>query len=250
MKYFYKHEDNYSGFCATLNNTINVCFQYYKTYNNYILHIDIPELNKIFNFNSIIDNNSIDYKPIWEKSNFDNSSNAHTICDKNKIIEKNHIFNTFFQLRNLDFYQDKLNKFITPKTLGIHIRGTDKFREVPPPNNNDIISHIENMLNKHDINNIYLATDDRYYQDLVFNRFGNIITWNNKKISEDRNPIHFINDRTDINIEVMTDVFLLSNCNYLLYCFSNVSYSALIMGINNFKDIDCLNKKKINSEIF
>ena len=41
---------------------------------------------------------------------------------------------------------------------------------------------------------------------------------------------------------MVLDAYLLSETKYFLYCFSNVSYLALTMGINNFKKIDCINE--------
>ena len=263
MNYYFKpNRNNYAGFCATLNNSINVCLQYHKMFDNYELVLDVPELNQIFDFkNQNLKNlnaflykqkfhelpkevdiiSFINFEPTWRNSNFDNSSNAHTVCDIEKVRQKNKIFNNFFTYKNLEIFEEESKKFINDKTLGIQIRGTDKTSEVNAPDVNNILNKIKSMLEKHDIDNIYLATDDQYYKDLVLNEFGGIVKTRDVTISLDRRPIHFIDDRTNINLEVMTDVYLLSKCNYFLYCFSNVSYSALVLGVNDFKDIDCVN---------
>ena len=85
--------------------------------------------------------------------------------------------------------------------------------------------------------------DDMFYIDKIISRFGNIVKYyKDKTISLDGRPLHFIDDRTKLNKELMTDVYLLSESKYFLYCFSNVSYLALTMGINNFKKIKCINE--------
>jgi hypothetical protein len=243
--YYKPIRNKQGGFCVILNNSINVCLQYYKIYKNYNLYLDIPELDQIFDFgNQNIENieNIENFEPIWINSNFDNSSNAHVVCDIQKLREKNRIFNLFFPFKNLDFFENESNKFINDTTLGLHIRGTDKFTEIVPPNIDSVISNIRSILNDSIVNNIFLATDDKYYKDIILNEFGDLVKTRDVTISLDRKPIHFIDDRSNINLEVMTDVYLLSKCSHFFYCFSNVSYSALILGIDNFKKIECINE--------
>jgi hypothetical protein len=63
------------------------------------------------------------------------------------------------------------------------------------------------------------------------------------KISSDSQALHHnCVDRFMINEEVLSSVYILSKCKYFFYSFSNVSLLALIMGVNNFKFIDYLNK--------
>lgn len=241
MSYIYRKGPSYaSGLCATLNNSINVCLQYYKMFQNYDLVLDVHELHQIFDFR-VSENGLQNFEQIWLNSNFDNSSNAHTICDLEKVKEKNRIFNNFFSYKDEKMFQQEANKYINEKTLGLQIRGTDKTKEISAPDINNILDKIRSMLEKHEIDNIYLATDDQYYKDIILNEFGSIVKTRDVTISLDRQPIHFIEDRSSINLEVMTDVYLLSKCRYFLYCFSNVSYSALVLGANDFKDIDCIN---------
>lgn len=247
MFYYRPIRNKEGGFCVILNNSINVCLQYFKIYKNYNLYLDVTELDQIFDFrNKDVENIEIEnienFEPIWINSSFDNSSNAHVICDIEKVREKNKIFNFFFSYKNLNFFENESSKFINDRTLGLHIRGTDKFTEIDPPDINNILDKIRNMLNDNIIDNIFLATDDKYYKDIILNEFGKIVKTRDITISLDRKPIHFIDDRSVINLEVMTDVYLLSKCSYFLYCFSNVSYSALILGVDNFKKIECINK--------
>jgi hypothetical protein len=100
------------------------------------------------------------------------------------------------------------------------------------------------MLEKHDINNIFLATDDIYYQDLVIKNFKDLVRYRERTVSLDGKPVHFLcskDERYRFDREVMFDTYLLAMSNYFLYSFSNTSYLALTIGINNFKKIDCIN---------
>ena len=248
MKSFYRASGmnkNRAGFGAIFNNTVNVCKYHYEKFNNNNIFIDNNEINEIFYTKEI--NNKDEYLYDLEKS-YDNSmypnpSNAHVICDIEKVKEKNKIFNIFFKLKDIEYYEFEKNKYINDKTLSIHIRGTDKSSEVTPPNIEYIFSNIQEMIDNNEIDNIFLATDDMFYIDKITSRFGNIVKYyKDKTISLDGRPLHFIDDRIKLNKELMTDVYLLSESKYFLYCFSNVSYLALTMGINNFKKIKCINE--------
>jgi len=250
MKSYYKPSvDKYAGFCATLNNTINICLHHYNIFNNYDVLLKVPEIDEIFDYKASLNAfNDSDYTydiasdfKYGISQKYDNSSNAHVIADKEKITKKNSIFENIFILKNNNLYEEERLKFINDKTLAIQLRGTDKSREVTPPNFQNIKKNIDEMLLNNDIDNIFLATDDMVYQNFLISEYGDIVKFRNKTISKDGNPIHFIEDRTLINFEVMLDVYLLSKANYFLYTFSNVSYAALTLGINNFKKINCLN---------
>lgn len=246
MIYFHKNEETqYPGFCCILNNEINVISAYLSDFPEGRLYIETSQLRDIFEFEDRPEG-AQDFGPIWKSGmvKFDNSCNAHTLCDPEKIKNKNLIYKRFFRLKEENYYLAEKDKFICEKTLGIQIRGTDKHIEVTPPSNENIISHIRSMIDKHDIERIFLATDDIKYKNLIVGEFGKMVSFRENTISTDGRPIHHTRDRSLINKEVMLDVYLLSQCKYLLYCFSNVSHSALILGIENFIDYDCINIKQ------
>ena len=238
------------GFCCWFNIHINIIKHHEDLYNNYEVLFEDPENEKIFNikkpqFDLTTYTNDIgqEYHRSMINGSIDNYSNAHTICDESrlpKLKQKNRIFNEFFSLKNLSLYVEEENKYLTNKTLGIHIRGTDTDAMGRYNNEQNIFSHIEYMLNNHEIDNIFLATDDIRYQNLLIEKYGQIVKYkNDKTISHDGKIYIYVEDRSDLNQEVMIDVYLLSKCKYLLYSFSNVSYLALTMGIENFSKILC-----------
>jgi hypothetical protein len=126
--------------------------------------------------------------------------------------------------------------------LGVQIRGTDKKTELPKIEESIVINHIDKLLNNNtEIDRIFVSTDDFNYLDIILKTFGdkNVIYNDKNLISRDGEPLHTRYDRKKINYEVMSDVYLLSKCNHMLYSFSNVSFLALSM-MENF------NKQLIN----
>lgn len=247
MKSFYRANGmnkNKAGFGAIFNNTINVCKYHYEKFNNNDIFIDNDEINDLFETKDINKSEcSYDLEKSYDDSMYPNPSNAHVLCDIESVKEKNRILNIFFKLKDIEYYEVEKNKFINDKTLSIHIRGTDKSSEINPPNINSIFSKVQEMIDNNEIDNIFLATDDIFYINNMILRFGSMVKYRkDRTISFDGRPLHFIDDRTKLNKELMTDVYLLSESKYFLYCFSNVSYLALTMGINNFKKIKCINE--------
>ena len=138
------------------------------------------------------------------------------------------------------FDRKKLELGIDEDTLGIQIRGTDKKQELPEIQ----IQSIFDSIDKVDKHKIFVATDDKYYLDGLLNRYGERIVYDNSlQISSGSESIHHnCLNRSHINEEVLSSVYLLSNCSHFLYSFSNVSLLSLIMGVNNFQFVDYLNK--------
>jgi hypothetical protein len=247
MKSFYRAngmDKKVCGFGAIFNNTINVCKYHYEKFNNNDIFIDNDEINELFETKVVNKSEYLyDLEKSYDESMYPNPSNAHVLCDIESVKEKNRILNMFFKLKDNEYYEVEKNKYINDKTLSIHIRGTDKSSEINPPNINSIFSKVQEMIDNNEIDNIFLATDDIFYINNMISRFGSIVKYRkDRKISFDGRPLHFIDDRTELNKELMIDVYLLSESKYFLYCFSNVSYLALTMGINNFKKIKCINE--------
>ena len=138
------------------------------------------------------------------------------------------------------FEDKRIELGIDDNTLGIQIRGTDKKNELPELE----IEKIFSLIDQFDKQKIFLATDDKKYLDLILNRYGDRIIYDSSlQISSNSQSLHHnCTDRFKINEEVLSSVYLLSKCKYFLYSFSNVSLLALIMGAQNFKFIDYLNK--------
>lgn len=239
-----------AGFGAIFNNTLNICEYHYNKYNNLDFLVQVDEINDLFytplnrfDISEYTINIESEFMNDIFSRTYDVKSNAHMVCNEKIIKKKNEIYNKFFSLRNESFYENILNNYINENTLSIHLRGTDKSSEVGELNLENIKRHINKMTSENDIKRIFISTDDMKYIDFINDNFSNYeIVYTEKNISKDGIPIHFdLSNRKKLNQELMIDVYLLSKSKYFLYCFSNVSYLALIMGIHNFNKIDCVN---------
>ena len=112
-----------------------------------------------------------------------------------------------------------------------------------PSSSSAFFYKIDRTFNKNQIiilNYNSLNQNQRKYFEKNFSNYK--IVYTEKNVSKDGRPIHFdLSNRKKLNQELMIDVYLLSKSKYFLYCFSNVSYLALIMGIHDFDKIDCVN---------
>ena len=236
---------NYShkGFTSIVNQIIELAKIHFDIYKNYNVIVEDYQLLDLFDNVYQINPTDITYEvsPIF----FDNFYNgfyndaktAHTLVNIEDLKTRNP-FN-FLTIKNdilIKFEDTKKKYFGNDKILGVQIRGTDKQTELPK------IS-IENVLNKIDeafyedtsLNKIFVATDEYIYLSAIINKYGyeKVIYNTNNTISYDGKPLHMSPNRNKINFEVMSDVYLLSRCDYILYSFSNVSFLALSM-VNDY----------------
>jgi len=169
--------------------------------------------------------------------------NAHTPANIQNLKIKNKVYNNILKIKDEyleKFEKKKTNLGIDSDTLGIQIRGTDKKQELPEIKIESVFNSIDSIESE----KIFVATDDKYYLDCLLNRYGNRIVYDDSlQISSGSQSIHHhCSNRSQINEEVLSSVYLLSNCSNFLYSFSNVSLLTLIIGANDFQFIDYLNK--------
>ena len=131
--------------------------------------------------------------------------------------------------------------------LGIHMRGTDKStqrRTVIPqeyfPYILAFLSHSDNNNNNNNNNNkekkrlIFLASDTSLYVN-VTEKFLQSLGYSNKLIqlnivrSHSLQPLFMQYPTHQSNVDVLTDIYYLSKCDYLLHSASAVSESAIYM---------------------
>ena len=169
--------------------------------------------------------------------------NAHTPANIDNLKIKNKVYNNILKIKNEylnKFENKKIDLGIDEDTLGVQIRGTDKKQELPEIQ----IESIFNLIDSTKKQKIFVATDDKYYLNCLLNRYGERIIYDDSlQISSGSQSIHHnCSNRSQVNEEVLSSVYLLSKCSHFLYSFSNVSLLALILGINDFQFIDYLNK--------
>lgn len=234
------------GYTAIINQTIDIAINHLNKFGNLDLLVmdqQILENFDVLNLYKTPDYNASDdfLKDFLNGKTRHNIFNAHTIADIDDLNLRHEVFNKLLKPKKelvceIDELKTTLN--ITEKTLGVQIRGTDKKTEIPKIPDSVIINSIERTLKDFNLNNIFLSTDDVNYLNLIKTNFKGIVNYNeNNIISHDGKPIHFSNNRQKTNKDVLLDVYLLSNCHYFSYCFSNVSYLALTLGIEKLKKI-------------
>lgn len=248
----YRFNYGYKGFTSIINQMIVLAKIHYKNYGNYNVFVEDNQVLDIFeNIYKPEESDIIyDLTPLFFDDflagKYDNDFNAHKIVEIEDLKTRNPI--NFLKLKpeHLNFFVTlQKNFFKNDKVLGIQIRGTDKITELPRIPEINILNHIDNAFKEDpSLTKIFIATDDIVYLNLVINNYGieNVIYNTLNLISHDGQPLHTTNNRQKINLEVMSDVYLLSKCDYILYSFSNVSFLALSMIENH-------NKKLININV-
>lgn len=238
------------GFTSIVNQIIDLCKLHYSLHKNYDVFIEDDQVLKIFDpINKTPDlsesyNVSDIFFNLLESGNYDTTFNAHTIANVEDLKSRN--LNSYLKIKNDHLEKYNLVKkelFQNYKVLGIQIRGTDKSKELPKIPIEKIFHEIDLQLNESPVDKIFVATDDIEYLNSLLTRYGeNIIIYNKSNIySTDGLPIHGRYEKERVNYEVMMDVFLLSQCDYFLYCFSNVSFLALILMDDYTKKIKNIN---------
>lgn len=227
-----------AGFGAILNSAINALEFQVHVLRSHNVQVKVREISQQFIVrNSHKDASSRqDLEKVIQDAEYSSPSNAHAINEIEHLKRKSEIFHYFFKFRNLEELEELRREFITDRTLGVHLRGTDKNGEVAPPSPELILRNIREIVEVGQITNIFLATDDIKYRNLLQNEFGDLIrTLPSHEISKNGKPIHFRVFRRKLNREVLEDIYLLSHCPYLIYSYSNVSYLSLVIGISRFK---------------
>lgn len=241
---------SYKGFCSIVCAIIDIALEHYSVYEN--LNCNIFESQTLKLFDNVYGDGDDEYDAgsWWLDRFFQNQlhhSNytAHTIANVENLKLKNKVLNSILKIKEDKkklFEQKFIDLSITNKTLGVQVRGTDKKNEIPEPSIDNIIQKIDRYFDMVDIQNIFLATDDIKYLNPIKERYGNIVIYDDTiHISSDNAPLHNLPNRDIINEEVLSSVFILSNCSHFLYSFSNVSLLSLIMGASNHKTILNLN---------
>lgn len=224
-----------------------MALEHYVVNGNFNIEVSENQTLSLFDNISPKTNKSYNVGSWWLERYFSNQIyqgqyNAHTPANIDNLRIKNKVYNNILKIKDeyLEAFQVKMKKYdIGENTLGVQIRGTDKKNELPEIKIENICSMIDSNIKE----KIFLATDDKIYLDFLIERYGSRIIYDSSiSISHNKQPLHLnTSDRSKINEEVLSNVYLLSCCGSFLYSFSNVSLLALIMGAHNFEIFNHLN---------
>jgi hypothetical protein len=165
---------------------------------------------------------------------------AHNPIQMQEIKELNEAFTHHFKIWERHLVLALLPEQTQGPILGIHLRGRDKYREIVPPSNGQILMAIRSFLRSNPVSGIFLATDDVKYHKLLRRKFPALLLPNPRiPASRSRRPSHLGYSSDDKLLELdesaTLDVIALSKCEYFMYSKSNLSYFSLIIGYGQHK---------------
>lgn len=121
------------------------------------------------------------------------------------------------------------HQFARYKTLGIHIRKTDHYKEVKPATDNLFLTKVHELLPAYD--RLFVASDDaqvlkdyhqRFPQQVISQDF--IRSSNGQALHADERYFGY-----ELGKQALLDCYALSFCDYLILSPSNLSYTALVL---------------------
>jgi hypothetical protein len=162
----------------------------------------------------------------------------------------NYIYNKYIKLNTKT--QDIINesiKIVNSKTLGVHIRKTDKFLGVQfnepmaiPVDDELVMKLIDDKLEEYD--SLFIATDCEETYEIFKNRYSDKIISNDNRIRGKGNIAPHTSDRNngyEKGLECLIDCYILSNCGFLIRSTSNVSSFSMFLNL----DLECININEI-----
>jgi len=237
----------YKGFCSIVCGVIDMSMEHYILNGDFNLLVNEPQTLDLFDIVSPNNTEMYDLGSMWLERYFNqqiyqSEYNAHTPANIDNLKLKNKVYNNILKIKDehLELFESKRKTYqIDKNTLGIQIRGTDKKNELPEIK----LEKIYQLIDENIVDKIFVATDDIMYLNAILDRYGPRVIYDSSiTISNNKQPLHLnTSNRSLINQEVLSNVYLLSCCGSLLYSFSNVSLLALIIGVYNFKTIQHLN---------
>lgn len=157
----------------------------------------------------------------------------------------NKLYNSFIKLNEVTKkIIDENVKKVDSKTLGLHLRKTDKyigklFNEpmAIPIDDEKVFTIIDSLII--DFDKIYLATDCSDTYNLFLSKYSNIMIPNNKIRGCGLKSIHTSDKNNGYmkGLESLIDCYTLSNCGFLIRSTSNLSSFSMFLNLS----LECIN---------
>ncbi|MBW0007261.1 MAG: hypothetical protein JO335_06060 [Sphingomonas sp.] len=145
-----------------------------------------------------------------------------------------------------------VDKNFSEDTLGLQLRGSDKFdfgvgpnlsRKIEPA---EYFPHIDRYLAEHPkCSRIFVATDQRQWLKTLEQAYPDkIVSFSEWSLSDSsENRFHDDNAKAARGVEVIVDLLLLSHCSYVLKCHAAVGEMAVTLNPNiGFLDLNYVNQ--------
>jgi len=203
------------------------CWKYYfENINNHNLD-NIPDYDYTKEFTM----------PPYVEYSFRDIPHHQHIIDLNTFDSKREFVNKYIsKIKIKKHIQEKINKFVDKnfkgyKVLGVHVRGTDKWADVP--GGNQIHSRFENydslvLKEVESYDKILICTDSKRALLHFKKKYNNVVYYNSHRmINHTGDSIHFTRGSYSTGEDVLVESVLLSKCDKIIMTDSNVSLAAL-----------------------
>lgn len=177
----------------------------------------------------------------------------NVLPSKNQIRELNALVAKYIKFRPelQELLEKELEKFKGRRLVGVHIRGTDMYRAgkqhpLPTGKQKDF-AIIDEILERHKLDGIFLASDTESTVELFQNHYGDkvIVSEAIRQKDDEGTGIHKdkmlgknrMNHKYLMGREAIIDMYLLAHCNVLVCGPSNVAFAAMIYNNNAYEEI-------------
>lgn len=169
------------------------------------------------------------------------STNFRYVLSAEYIQTLAHIYKKYISLNektenliNNDIHSILKNK----KTLGIHFRGTDFLKNDKahpiPVSVEDFIDFIDEAVESHKFEQIFLASDDKRAIDGLTKRYSNVVYYKDTFRGEGTEGVHLTKNKREnhqykLGYEVLRDAYTLASCDGLICGYSQVATGTRII---------------------
>lgn len=235
-------ERNYAGIFAIVNQYLFAEAYSLKTYGTFLGKVESPSLESLFTLNVDLQGEVrswLDVRDVIHSNGIEDNQNAHAPARISDLKKRKHILDARLKIRDKTLQKLYAEGCFTNFTLGIHLRGTDKSREIARPSQKLILNTIKTVLQEHPISEIFLATDDAEFVGLIRKHFGHLeLRLGSLGDNVGRKPVHLkpggVKNLYSVDLGALGDAVNLSKCQVLIYSYSNLSRFALFLGAERF----------------
>jgi len=236
-----ENERSYAGFFAVFNQLLSAV-EYAETLENFEnnICIHVPSIdNHIYQIDhdSCFCSGAVDIRTHLVETAYLDPSNAHVHPSPVSLKKKHDLLRRKFAFRKLELQELAFMAKPQERILGIHLRGTDKYKEVLPPSRSQVLKRIKKLILENEIEGIYLATDDARYDAMIQKHFSELVINSNRGfLGSRRKPTHLgglsEGQLAEVDHRALMDAIQLSRCSHFLFSYSNLSHFALVLGAN------------------
>jgi hypothetical protein len=235
-------ERDYAGLFAIVNQYLFAEAYSLETYGTFLGKVESPTLERLFSLNADLQGDvqsRLDVRDVIHSSGIEDDQNAHAPAKISDLKKRKHILDARLKIRDKPLHKLYTEGCFSNFTLGIHLRGTDKSREIAGPSHKLILNTIKSVLQEHPITDIFLATDDSEFVGLIKRHFGHLdLRLGSLGDNVGRKPVHLkpggVKNLHSVDFGALRDAVDLSKCQILIYSYSNLSRFALFLGAERF----------------